>query len=182
MTTRRAIRTENLGKRYRIGGEKVRYRTLRETINDVFDRRHRRPTEGAAGELWAIKDISLDIAPGEVLGIIGRNGSGKSTLLKVLSRITEPTAGRAEVHGRVGSLLEVGTGFHNELSGSENIYLSGAILGMKRAEIRRNFDEIVARPGSLRESHSGHPSEGSVPPMNWDRRGTAAILTARRHG
>ncbi|HVA84569.1 MAG TPA: ABC transporter ATP-binding protein, partial [Candidatus Binataceae bacterium] len=94
--------------------------------------------------VWALRDVSFDVMPGEVLGLIGRNGAGKSTLLKLLSRITEPSAGRAEIYGRVGSLLEVGTGFHAELTGRENIYLSGAILGMRRAEIQRKFDEIVA--------------------------------------
>src|SRR5262245_66557430 len=94
--------------------------------------------------IWALKDVSFDVAPGEVVGIIGRNGAGKSTLLKILSRITEPTAGQVDLYGRVGSLLEVGTGFHPELSGRENVYLNGAILGMKRGEIDRKFDEIVA--------------------------------------
>src|ERR1700736_937606 len=94
--------------------------------------------------VWALRDVSFDVMPGEVLGLIGRHGAGKSPLLKLLSRVTEPTAGRAEIYGRIGSLLEVGTGFHAELTGRENIYLSGAILGMRRAEIQRKFDEIVA--------------------------------------
>src|SRR6185312_6480387 len=94
--------------------------------------------------LWALKDVSFDVSPGTVLGIVGRNGAGKSTLLKILSRITEPTEGEARIHGRVGSLLEVGTGFHPELSGRENIFLNGAILGMQRDDIRRKFDQIVA--------------------------------------
>jgi lipopolysaccharide transport system ATP-binding protein len=94
--------------------------------------------------LWALRDINLTVQPGELIGIIGRNGAGKSTLLKILSRVTKPTTGRIEMYGRVGSLLEVGTGFHPELTGRENVYLSGAILGMRRSEIERNFDEIVA--------------------------------------
>lgn len=138
-----AIRVEGLSKRYRIG-ERQRYRSLRESLTAAvsapFRRRNRRDQE----TIWALKDVSFEVKRGEVVGVIGRNGAGKSTLLKILSRITEPTSGRAEVHGRVGSLLEVGTGFHNELTGRENIYLNGAILGMKRAEIARKFDEIVA--------------------------------------
>ena len=137
-----AIRVEELGKRYRIG-ERVRYKSLRESVSNVARRTLRgehRPHE----TIWALKDVSFEVAPGEVVGVIGRNGAGKSTLLKILSRITEPTEGRVELHGRVGSLLEVGTGFHQELTGRENIYLNGAILGMKRAEIERKFDEIVA--------------------------------------
>ena len=137
-----AIRVEGLGKRYRIG-ERVRYKSLRESVSNAALRAlrgERRPHE----TIWALKDVSFEVAPGEVVGVIGRNGAGKSTLLKILSRITEPTEGRVELHGRVGSLLEVGTGFHQELTGRENIYLNGAILGMKRAEIERKFDEIVA--------------------------------------
>jgi lipopolysaccharide transport system ATP-binding protein len=139
------IRCEKIGKRYRLGVSKERYRTLRETMTGLVkpSRWGSRTTASAPKQLWALKDVSLEIKRGEVLGIIGRNGSGKSTLLKVLSRITEPTAGFAEVRGRVGLLLEVGTGFHNELTGRENVYLSGAILGMKRGEIRQKFDQIV---------------------------------------
>lgn len=137
-----AIRVSDLGKRYRIG-ERVRYKSLRESLSNAVTRTFRggRRTEET---IWALKDVSFEVAAGEVVGVIGRNGAGKSTLLKILSRITEPTEGRVELHGRVGSLLEVGTGFHQELTGRENIYLNGAILGMKRAEIDRKFDEIVA--------------------------------------
>jgi len=148
-----AIRVENLGKMYRIGGPVERYRTFRDTVAQGFSRAGRRVRSwfgggnGAAPKyetIWALKDVSFEIQPGEVVGVIGRNGAGKSTLLKILSRITEPTEGRAVVRGRVGSLLEVGTGFHPELTGRENVYLNGAILGMKRAEVDRKFDEIVA--------------------------------------
>jgi lipopolysaccharide transport system ATP-binding protein len=142
-----AIRVENLSKRYRIGVTQERYRTLR----DSLVRAARAPLQvirngsGSSDDtIWALKEVSFEVQRGQVLGVIGRNGAGKSTLLKVLSRVTEPTEGYAEIRGRVGSLLEVGTGFHPELTGRENIYLNGAILGMKRAEIERKFDEIVA--------------------------------------
>jgi lipopolysaccharide transport system ATP-binding protein len=143
-----AIRAEGLSKQYRLG-KRERYRTLRDTLTDTltapFRRgRSRESSNEDAESFWALKDVSFEVKHGEVIGIIGRNGAGKSTLLKVLSRITEPTEGRAEMHGRVASLLEVGTGFHPELSGRDNIFLNGAILGMKKAEIRRKFDEIVA--------------------------------------
>lgn len=147
-----AIRLESLSKWYRIGGAQVPYRTLRDTVTDAFADPFRRlysamrgrPLGAADSSIWALRDVSCEIKRGEVVGLIGRNGAGKSTLLKILSRITEPTAGSAEIRGRVGSLLEVGTGFHPELTGRENIYLNGAILGMKRAEIERKFDAIVA--------------------------------------
>src|SRR5437773_247006 len=141
-----AIRVENLSKRYEIGAAKRRHDTLRDQLADglkALFRNNGQPRQRKES-IWALKDVSFEIKHGEVVGFIGRNGAGKSTLLKILSRITEPTAGHAEVRGRVGSLLEVGTGFHGELTGRENIYLNGAILGMKNAEIDRNFDAIVA--------------------------------------
>ena len=113
-------------------------------VSIVRGRRRSRSGQEPDNSIWAVKDVSFEINHGEVVGIIGRNGAGKSTLLKLLSRITEPTLGSATIHGRVGCLLEVGTGFHPELTGRENTYLNGAILGMKKAEIDRNFDEIVA--------------------------------------
>jgi len=144
-----AIRTEGLGKQYRIGVQEVMTRNFREVLTGLIMapiRRFNRLREKSTGDdlIWAVRDVSFEVKRGEVIGIIGRNGAGKSTLLKMLSRITDPTAGRAEIYGRVGSLLEVGTGFHPELSGRENIYLNGAILGMKKAEIDRKFDEIAA--------------------------------------
>lgn len=161
-----AIRCEGIGKRYRIG-LRPSYRTLRETISAVVRaplRRIARRGMPANDErdLWALRDLSLEAHHGEVLGVIGRNGSGKSTLLKILSRITKPTEGQAEIRGRVGSLLEVGAGFHPELTGRENIFLNGAILGMTRREIERKFDEIVefAECGRLLDTPMKHYSSG----------------------
>jgi lipopolysaccharide transport system ATP-binding protein len=149
-----AINIENLGKQYHIGGPQEKYSMLRDKITDALTAPLRRAGKLLRGQatgaaeldeiIWALKDVSFSVKRGEVVGIIGRNGAGKSTLLKILSRITEPTTGFADIYGRVGSLLEVGTGFHQELTGRENIYLNGAILGMKRAEIDRKFDEMVA--------------------------------------
>ncbi len=148
-----AIQVENLGKQFRIGAKQERYSTLRDTLVDGFTGPLRRIGQIVRGRpatinpnraIWALKDINFSVNQGDVLGIIGRNGAGKSTLLKILSQITEPTAGSVELHGRVGALLEVGTGFHPELSGRENVFLNGAILGMSRGEIERKFDEIVA--------------------------------------
>ena len=137
-----AISISRLGKCYRLG-ELQKYRALRDVLSDSLRSPFRRKSSRSDQLLWALKDISLEIKHGEVVGLIGRNGAGKSTLLKVLSRITEPTTGSATIHGRVGSLLEVGTGFHPELTGRENIFLSGAILGMRKKEIELNFDSIV---------------------------------------
>src|SRR5260221_6076465 len=140
-----AIWAKGLGKRYNIG-ERRSIRTLSETLNDLILRPLRRnqpPRPATTKPFWALKDISFELGHGEVLGIIGRNGSGKSTLLKILARITRPTEGSLEVRGRLRPLLEVGVGFHPELTGRENVYLNGSLMGMKRVEIDRQFDEIV---------------------------------------
>lgn len=143
-----AISVENISKRYRIGRAQQRHDTLRDAIvaglQAPLSRWRSNGRHAEDNTIWALKDVSFEVEQGEVVGVIGRNGAGKSTLLKILSQITEPTSGRAVINGRVGSLLEVGTGFHPELTGRENIYLNGAILGMRRDEIRRQFDEIVA--------------------------------------
>jgi lipopolysaccharide transport system ATP-binding protein len=142
------IRVSHLSKKYRIGATRVQYQTLRDSLVNTAKRLvmpFNKPSRLAESDtIWALDDVSFEIQPGEAVGVIGRNGAGKSTLLKLLSHITSPTHGRIELAGRVGSLLEVGTGFHNELTGRENIYLNGAILGMRRSEIQRKFDEIVA--------------------------------------
>ncbi len=141
------IKVENLSKQYTIGGAKEPYSTFRESLVNAarvpLRMLKRGRKKNGDSQFWALKDVNFEVTPGEVVGIVGKNGAGKSTLLKVLSRITEPTTGKIELYGRVGSLLEVGTGFHPELTGRENIYLNGAILGMKREEITKKFDEIV---------------------------------------
>jgi lipopolysaccharide transport system ATP-binding protein len=162
-----AIRCDGIGKRYRIG-RSPRYRTLRETIMGIASAPiraivPRRSTfQNEERDLWALRGLSMEVHHGEVLGIIGRNGSGKSTLLKILSRITKPTEGQAEIRGRVGTLLEVGAGFHPELTGRENIFLNGAVLGMTGLEIERKFDEIVefAECGRLLDTAMKHYSSG----------------------
>ncbi len=137
------IHVDQLSKKYKLGAMYERQDTLRDFLVSMFRSPFRKKPASDNQILWALKDISFDIERGSVIGIVGRNGAGKSTLLKVLSRVTDPTSGIGEIHGRVGSLLEVGTGFHPELTGRENIYLNGAILGMKRTEIEKKFDEIV---------------------------------------
>ncbi len=163
-----AIRCQGLGKRYRLG-KKPAYFTLRETLSEMATAPLRWVSactttrkDRTKSELWALKDLDLEIRPGEVVGIVGRNGSGKSTLLKILSRITKPTEGEVELRGRVGTLLEVGAGFHPELTGRENIFLNGAVLGMRRREIERKFDEIVefAECGPLLDTAMKHFSSG----------------------
>jgi lipopolysaccharide transport system ATP-binding protein len=139
-----AIRCENISKRYRIGSQE-KYKALRDAIAGAFAAPFRRnSSSGDDAHVWALDDVSFEIKCGQVIGVIGHNGGGKSTLLKILSRITKPTRGYAAINGRVGALLEVGTGFHAELTGRENVYLNGAILGMTKAEIHRKFEEIVA--------------------------------------
>jgi ABC-type polysaccharide/polyol phosphate transport system ATPase subunit len=145
-----AIHVESLGKRYRIG-DRARYLTLRDRLANVvksparwFRSNRAGASEGGPRHIWALRNVSFDMREGQVLGLIGRNGTGKTTLLKILSRVTQPTEGSAEIRGRVGSLLEVGTGFHPELTGRENTFLNGAILGMGKKEIERKFDDIVA--------------------------------------
>jgi lipopolysaccharide transport system ATP-binding protein len=142
-----AIQARDLSKRYRIGELQASYGTLRESVSRAASRLARREHRHHHEEIWALRDASFDVAEGEVLGVIGRNGAGKSTLLKILTRITTPTSGRAEIRGRVGSLLEVGTGFHPELTGRENVYLNGSILGMKRQEIAAKLPDIVEFAG-----------------------------------
>jgi ABC-type polysaccharide/polyol phosphate transport system ATPase subunit len=138
----RAVEVEGVGKRYRLGEGSGGYQTIRESVSSSL-RRVARSRNGSERELWALNDVSFTIDEGETVGIVGRNGAGKTTLLKVVARITEPTRGMSRTRGRVGALLEVGTGFHPELTGRENVYLNGAVLGMSRAAIRSRFDEIV---------------------------------------
>jgi lipopolysaccharide transport system ATP-binding protein len=142
-----AIVADDLSKRYVIGELHSAYGTLRDSLAAFGRRAVRREHTGKGQELWALKDVTFEVPQGQVLGIVGRNGAGKSTLLKILTRITTPTSGHAEIRGRVGSLLEVGTGFHPELTGRENVYLNGSLLGMKRREIAAKFDEIVGFAG-----------------------------------
>lgn len=166
----RVIRVEGLGKKYRIGRHRGPYRTLREAVRDAVvgvGRRAQavlrgRAAVGSQQDFWALKDVSFEVSRGEVVGVIGRNGAGKSTLLKILSRITHPSEGEVRLRGRVGALLEVGTGFHPELTGRDNIYLNGALLGMKRADIRRRFDAIVefAEIGQFIDTPVKHYSSG----------------------
>jgi lipopolysaccharide transport system ATP-binding protein len=173
MTKQIAIRAQNIGKSYHIGdSRRAGYKTFRESIVDTLQQPLRRARSLLSGQssgaadlhetIWALEDISFEVEPGEVVGIIGRNGAGKSTLLKILSRITHPSRGTADIYGRVGSLLEVGTGFHPELTGRENVYLNGAILGMTRREIESKFDEIIDFSGveQFMETPVKHYSSG----------------------
>ncbi|HET6426204.1 MAG TPA: ATP-binding cassette domain-containing protein, partial [Planctomycetaceae bacterium] len=147
MSSTPLIHVDQLGKSYRLG--QTHAHSIRDLVNGTlanwFGQRSSR--SASAGTFWALRNISFDVSAGEVIGIIGRNGAGKSTLLKILSNIVSPTEGRAELRGRVASLLEVGTGFHPELTGRENVFLNGTILGMTKADVRRRFDEIVAFAG-----------------------------------
>ena len=152
-----AIRVDGLGKRYELGRAVNSHRTLRDAVTGAVTGSARAAAalvrgrgRAPADSFWALRDVSFEVAQGEAVGLVGGNGAGKSTLLKLLSRITAPTTGRAEIRGRVGSLLEVGTGFHPDLTGRENVYLNGAILGMRRSEVARKFDEIVAFAGIAR--------------------------------
>lgn len=167
MTDDVAIRVENLGKLYRIGDKQEGYKTLRDTIVNSVRAPFRRfgsslKHSSDDNTIWALKGVSFEVKRGEVVGVIGPNGAGKSTLLKILSRITEPTEGQVEIHGRVGSLLEVGTGFHPELTGRDNIFLNGAILGMRKVEIERKYDDIVtfAEIGKFIDTPVKHYSSG----------------------
>ncbi len=180
-----AIRVENLSKLYHIGAAHQRHDTLRDALGDRVSRLKVAGSKTVnlqpanlepSTDLWALRDVSFEVKRGEVVGVIGRNGAGKSTLLKILSpskmAITEPTSGRAEIHGRVGSLLEVGAGFHPELTGRENIFLNGAILGMKKVEIEAKFEEIVAFAETCAER-----SEGSS--AFWTRLSSAILRRGR---
>lgn len=139
------IQARNLGKRYRVGhANPSLHAALVKSFKKPFRRNHNGNGTAPDDVLWALKDLSFDVKPGEVVGLVGRNGAGKSTLLKILSRVIKPSTGAVDVYGRVGSLLEIGTGFHPDLTGRENVYLNGAIIGMKREEIKRKFDEIVS--------------------------------------
>ena len=151
-----AISVEGLSKRYRIGEFQGAYGTLRDSFSATTRRLLQREHGHHQEEIWALQDVSFDVAEGGVLAVIGRNGAGKSTLLKILTRITTPTRGRATIRGRVGSLLEVGTGFHPELTGRENVFLNGSLLGMKRREIIKKFPEILEFAGVEQvHRHSG---------------------------
>ena len=188
---RPVIRLERLGKQYRIGHARGA-RTLREDLVEMARRPSRGRITPPTSTVWALREVSLEVERGEVVGIIGGNGAGKSTLLKILSRVVSPTEGWAEIVGRVGSLLEAGTGFHSELTGRENVYMSGAILGMRKAEIDRKFDEIVGVRGyravprhagqAILERHAGPARirRGGAPRARGLDRGRGA--GGRRHG